>query len=213
MPKAWSYWHPDLRPHIPGCPSAVATHELRRAAQAFFKSSRAWQVTLPLVAVTANQSAVTIAFADPLVELVRVEQAWYDGQPMSMTTADDLDAANGSDWNLHTGTPYKLFQLTPGVLRLYPIPTAASTTGLKLRVSQRPSDTATGLDDEMAVKYRDDIHVGAKARLMLYPNKPWSNPSMAGVYASAFDAMVGMANFDAATSFNGARKRATPKWC
>lgn len=212
MAKAWSYWFPDLRTHVPGCPSAIAAHELRRAAQAFFKSTRAWQVTLPLVPVAANQSSVVVA-TDALAELVRLEQAWYDDKPLQMTTADDLDAAYGTDWNLTTGTPLKLYQLTPGVLRLYPTPLAASAKGLKLRVSQCPSDTATGLDDEMAVKYRDDIHVGAKARLMLYPGKPWNNPAMAGVYAAAFDAMVGKANFDASRSFNGARKRATPKWC
>lgn len=213
MAKAWSYWYPDLLAHVPGCPIPLAEHELLRAAQAFFKESRAWQDTLPLIPVSAAQAAVTVAFADPGQELVRVEQAFYDGLPIGVTTTEVLDSMFVDDWTLHTGTPSKIYQLTPGVVRLYPIPVADATNGLRLRVSIRPSESATGLADEMAVKYRDEIHMGAKARLMMYPNKPWTNLDMAAVYASSFDGVIGKANLSAARSFAAARKPARPKWC
>jgi hypothetical protein len=213
MAKAWSYWYPDLLMHVPGCPIPLAEHELRRTAQAFFKESRAWQDTLPLAPVVAGQDSVTVVFADVGQELVRVEQAFYDGASIGVTTTELLDAGFSDDWTLHYGTPFKIYQITPGVVRLYPIPSADAATGLKLRVSIRPSDLATGLADEMAVKYRDEIHLGAKARLMMYPNKPWTNMEMAAVYASAFDGVIGKANLSAARSFAVARKPANPKWC
>ncbi len=213
MAKAWSYWLPDLLPHVAGVPVLIAEHELLRAAQKFFEGSRAWQATLPAAAVAANQSTVTPVFADTGQELVRVEQAWYDGKPLDITTADDLDAELGDDWTTHTGTPSRFLQLTPGVVTLYPVPNAAAATGLKLRVSIKPSDAATGLPDEMAVKFRDGIHIGAKARLMIYKDKPWTDYNAAAGYATAFESSVTSANIDAARSFGSARKPARPKWC
>jgi hypothetical protein len=213
MAKAWSYWYPDLLTHVPGCPNPLADHELLRAAQAFFKESRSWQDTLPLIPVAVAQASIAITPPDAGQELVRVEQAFYDGLPIGVTTSEVLDSTHADDWTLHTGTPNKIYQLTPGVVRLYPIPVAAATSGLKLRVSLRPSESATGLADEMATKYRDEIHLGAKARLMMYPGKQWTNLDMAAVYSTAFDNVIGRANLSAARSFAAARKPSRPKWC
>jgi hypothetical protein len=187
--------------------------QLRRAAQAFFKDTRAWQVTQPLVAVAALQSSVVVLPADSGQELVRIEQAWFDRAPIGPTTADTLDRQFVDDWTLHTGTPNKVYQLTPGTVRLYPLPVAASVTGLKLRLSVRPSDSATGLDDEMAVKFRDDIANGAKAKLMMMNKKSWTDMDMAGIYSAAFDAACGSTSISAARSFGSARKPSNPKWC
>jgi hypothetical protein len=211
--KAWSYWYPDVLPHVPGCPNPMVDFQLRRAAQAFFKDTRAWQVTQPLVAVAALQSSVVVLPADSGQELVRIEQAWFDRAPIGPTTADTLDRQFVDDWTLHTGTPNKVYQLTPGTVRLYPLPVAASVTGLKLRLSVRPSDSATGLDDEMAVKFRDDIANGAKAKLMMMNKKSWTDMDMAGIYSAAFDAACGSTSISAARSFGSARKPSNPKWC
>lgn len=213
MAKAWSYWYTELLPHLPGCPNMLVDHELRRAAQQFFKETRAWKDDLALIAVSANQSLVPVVFADPGQELVRVEHATYDGITLGVTTTQELDAEHSDDWTLHTGTPSNIYQVTPGVVRLYPIPVSNSVTGLKLRVAIRPSDAATGLADEMAVKYRDDITAGAKSRLMLYPNKPWTNADLAVLNAGAFSGAIGVANLSAARSFGAARKPSRPKWC
>jgi len=210
----WSYWFPDLLTHVPGCPIPLAVFELRRAAQAFFKSARAWQVTQPLVPITAAQTSVTVALDSAEQELVRVEKAWLDGNSLAVQTLEGLDdSALSDDWTLHTGTPTALVQLTPGVLTLYPVPTANALTGLKLRVSVRPSDASTGVPDEMAVKFRDEIHAGAKARLMMYPGRPWSNPEMALLNAGTFEAGVGAANLAAARSFGRGRIAGRPRWC
>jgi hypothetical protein len=211
--KAWSYWYPDLMIQLVGCPQPVMDFELRRASQAFFQATRAWQVTLPALAVIAAQEVVPVVLADAGTELIRVEKAWYNGSSITPSTADALDAQFSDDWTLHTGTPDRVYQVTPGDVHLYPIPTEAPTTGLKLRVSVRPSETATGLADDMAIKFRDDIANGAKARLMMYPNVEWSNPQLAMMNMALFDAATGKTNLAAARSFGAARQAASPKWC
>lgn len=214
MAKAWSYWLPDLLPHVAGCPVLLAEHELLRAAQVFFRETRAWQETVPSLSVTvAGGGSITITNPDAGHELVRIENAWLDGIPLGVTTADDLDAAMGDDWTTHTGTPSHIYQITPGVAMLYPKPIADSATGLKVRVSVCPSDAATSVPDEMAVKFRDAIASGAKARLMIYPDKPWTNTAMAPIHAASFEAATGRGNVTAARSNGQARKPASPKWC
>lgn len=208
---AWSDWFKDLLPHVPGCPNILAAHELRRAAQAFLDQTRAWQVTQAAATVTAGQTIETISVAG--ADLVRVEKAWYDGKPMDIKTTEDMDASYADDWQIHTGTPSCLLQLTPGVLQFYPIPTVDATTGLKLRVSLKPNETATGVPHDLAMKYRSEILAGAKARLMLYPGKPWTNGDLAVISGGAFDAGVGKANLAAARSFGRGRIAARPKWC
>lgn len=207
----WSDWFKDLLPHVPGCPNILASHELLRAAQAFLIQTRAWVWTQAAVPITAGQTIETIAVSG--AQLVRVERAWYDDKPIDVRTTEELDTHFPDDWQSHTGTPSAIVQVTPGVVQLYPIPDAAATTGLKLRVSLKPSETATGLPHDLAVKYREEILAGAKARLMLYPNKPWSNDKMAIVSAGAFDAGVGMATLQAARSFGRGRISSRPKWC
>lgn len=211
--KAWSTWLPDLLPQLPGCPIPVVTHELLRASQTFFKVTRAWKATLPLIPITALQGSVTVPFSDAGQELVRVENAWYDGLEIAETTVEVLDASYPDDWSLHTGTPSKIFQITPGQVCLYPLPITASVTGLRLRVSIRPSETALGLDDEMAVRFRDDIASGAKSRLMMYAGQKWTNFDLAGANGAAFDASMGKSAAASARGFGAARVSSRPRWC
>lgn len=211
--KLWSAWLPDLLPHVPGCPTVVAEHELRRAAQAFFQQTRAWQVILPAVAVAANQAEVDVTPTDTTLDLVRVQAAAYDGKPLGKQTAEDLDAEFSDDWTAHTGTPGDYIQLTPNVLRLYPVPTVAATTGVKVRAAVAPSHTSTGLPDDLADRFWDEMHAGAKARLMLYPGKPWTNTELAAVYGQAFTNMVATATAAAARAYGQARIPARVKWC
>ncbi len=192
----------------------LAKHELRRAAQAFFASTRAWQIVLAAVPVAADQVEVPVSMNDPLEQdLVRVEAAWFDGRKLGVASVSELDSSEFGDWRARTGAPTRFYQMVPGVVCLYPTPTDAAETGLVFRVAAQPSDAATGIPNDMAVRFTDEIHEGAKARLMLYPNKPWTNLQLAGVHAGAFAAATDSANLAAAKSFSTGRLVSRPKWC
>jgi hypothetical protein len=211
--KAWSTWLPDVLPHVAGCPVLVAEHEIKRSAQLFFERSRAWSVLTAAHAVVAAQPTVTVSIADTGLELVRPEAAWYDGKGIGVATQRTMDE-QPEDWSAKTGTPTALVLLTPGVVRLYPIPTANAATGLKLRVSVRPSDTATGIPDDLAVKYREDIKLGALGRLLLQAKKPWSDGALGQGYLEAFEKRADAANVAAnVMGHSTARRAATVHWC
>lgn len=212
MAKAWSTFLPDVMPHVPGCPVAVAEHYVRRAAQAFFDRSKAWSVLTASMAVAADQAEVTVVLPDAGTELVRVEQAWLDGRTVVPATARDLDETE-ENWTQQAGTVTRVVMLTPGVVRLFRIPEAAATTGLRLRASVRPSEAATGVPDDIAVQYRDSLIMGAKGMLMTVPKKPWSS-ELGAAMLTAFEAAADAAQFSAVVRGGSvARRPARVSWC
>jgi hypothetical protein len=212
MAKAWSYWYPDLVPQLTGCPDPVIDYELRRVAQDFFERTRAWQVIQAPVAIAKAQALVNIVPADPGQELVRIERAWLDGRPINVTSADTLDARFPDDWSTREGTTTDLVPLSPGVMQLFPLPAAAASTGLKLRLSVRPSDTATGIQDDMAVAWREALACGCRGRLMLQADKPWTNTTMGPLDTSKYEAAVAKANLKAALAYAGGRIASRPSF-
>ena len=210
---AWTYWLPDLLPTVPGCPQVLALHEIKRAAQDLMRASRAWQAELPAQAVAADAATVTLTPPSG-AEVVQVERAWVDGKRLPQVAPDVLDMERGDNWTEHTGAgPTHFVQLQPEVLRLYPIPTAPAATGLVARVSLCPADSAEGLDDGLARRYRNVILAGARARLMLMPGKAWSSPELALAAAAGFQGGVDSAHHDAIRGFGRGMPRARPNWC
>lgn len=209
--KLWSSWLPDVLPHVPGCPIPVVLHELRRAAQEYLKATRAWQVTLAPIAVLAGTTSTTIAM-DADKSLIRIESAWYDGARLELVTSAKLDGDNSDDWRLHTGTPHSLLQFSPGAATLYPVPHANSSIGLKIRASVFPSDASAGLADEIGAKFSNEIIVGAKGRLMIYPGKLWTNLDIGAACIQQFNDLIDRGAAAAARSFVQGRIASRPHW-
>jgi len=211
--KLWRDWFPDLLPDVAGCPNVLAKHHLRRAAQTFLEKTRAWRVLLDPVPVLANASEIEVKPTDAAMELVRVESVYLGTQKLKPETIETLEATMGDDWTEHKGKPERYIQLRPGFVILYPAPEVDYPEGLSVRASVCPSDTATGLPDDIAYRYWDEIHMGAKSRLMLMPKKKWTDFTLGAALGQAFQSMVDKANVDAARAFGKARIPAKVKWC
>ncbi len=209
----WAEWFPDVVPQVPGCPQPIVEHEIRRASQAFFEGTRAWQGWLDPVPVLAGEQAVAIIADDAEQEVIRLESALFDGRPLAVYPAGEMDSMFGDDWTLHTGAPSAITMDGPTTVRLYPSPSSNSVTGLKCRVSVRPSEAATGIPDEYWRRYRGHISAGAKAGLMIHAGKPWSNPEMAAMFGAAFSASIADVCIKAAKAFGRGRIPSRPTWC
>ncbi len=215
--KNWSYWLPDVLPHVVGCPIPIAEHEIKRSAQSFFRESKSWRVEVGPFSVTANQETVSISAGSADLEILEVEPSsvYYDGDRLTSVTPQVLGNSFCQNWRDERGQPERFYFLSPEEMRLYPIPNVNATTGIACRVHVLPSDDATGIDDAVARKFREPIYIGARARLMLYPNVAWSNPNMAAVYGQAFATAVSKAKEEAARAYSQARITAysRSKWC
>ena len=208
---AWSVFVPEIQPKVPGCPVFSIWLEVKRAAQDLFSRSFAWKETLPDQAVSAGATSVVIDTGDTEKDLVKADTVWLDGRKLQRKTVDELNASGTDDWRTHTGVPYAFVQISPESLILYPKPVSAGT--LRVFAALQPSETATGIPDDMARQYRDTLIAGARSRLMLDTDKAWSNPGMGAIEQNKYEAGVGSAQHQAATGFGNGRITARKKWC
>lgn len=209
--KLWSTWFPDIFPHVPGCPAPIIVHELRRAAQEYLKATRAWKVTLSTIPVLAGATSITIPL-DADKSLIEIETAWYDGRKLDLVMPSKLDSDFNDDWRLHTGTPSALVQFSPGIVCLYPVPIANAVTGLKVCASMYPSDTATGLTDEIGTKFFNELAIGAKGKLMIYPAKTWTNLDIGAACIQQFNGFIDSGTVKVARGYVGGRIASRPHW-
>jgi len=121
-------------------------------------------------------------------KIAQVMVAWYDGVPLEPVNADELDDLN-QDWTTETGTPKHLVMLVDDVVTLYPAPDQRGKV-LKIRAALTPSRDAAEVDDVLYEDYVEDIAAGAKAKLCMSPNKIYTNPQLAAMFASKFKAGI-----------------------
>lgn len=202
----WSSWFNDVLPEAPGALKPVVEHAIRRAAQEFFLRSKVWKtsVTLDLL---AGEPVSSIDAGD---SLAMVELLNASGVHLRLTD-EDMQDLYGPEWRTATGPVTDLIVVLPGMLRAYPIPVA--DVSFELLMSVQPGDNATGIPDDLAMRYRDAIAAGALSRLMLSPKKPYSDDARGQLKRAEFEAGIGQAYSDRASAFGTARIRRKTRWC
>lgn len=123
-------------------------------------------------------------------------KAWLNDAPIDPISPDDLDNEFnnttfgwvGTNWRTDVNLPtrwYMADDLTVG-LALAP----CATGNLRILAALKPSRASTTFPNWIYERYIETIAHGAKAKVMMIPKKPYSNP-VAGVYHSQqFDAQV-----------------------
>lgn len=202
----WESFFDDVMPEVPGALTPVVAHAIKRAAQEFFQRSKVWKTDVTITA----QAGVPNYVLDAGDQLSPGEVISAQSLKIHLTD-EDMEAAYGNDWRQATGPAIALFQTMPGSVRLYPAPDE-NGQAVVLSVSVYPSDEATGIPDDLAVRYRKGIASGALASLMLSSKKPYSDPNLGIDHRAKFEAAIGQAISDRASGFGLARSRRVVGW-
>ena len=153
MIKGWETFHPDVLPDIePGKPIPLVNRHLMRSAQYFCDVTRAWRITLDAITLASGITEYDIEL-EPGTELVRIEEATIDGQPLAVWRAG-REPYEGSR-----------YVLTPDGRSIQVSWTPSGAMTLVLTITARPGDSATGVDEALAARYSKVIADGAKASL------------------------------------------------
>lgn len=209
---ALSLIYPQVLPEVPGCPTILAEHHIREAAIEFCERTMIHQHEHSLIAGVADQR--TYAFVPPANTVVsRVIEAWYNDQRIWPKTPDELSRMY-SNWLTQDGTPAWYTQVNERNIELVPKPSANLADALRLRVTLKPSKTATVIEQHIQEEHGTKIAYGAKARLMAMAgdNVPWSNPTMAAMYDGLFNNEIGLLLTKVTKGFGRARLRTTPQY-
>ena len=179
-----------ILPYVPGCPDPAVDQAVMDAATEFAERTQLLftiEAPIPLVNGVSTYSVTTVTGI--AVSLIRhVYCGTRELDPVTPSSLhDQLPAWQTSESS--EPTHYSCFG-EPGTITVYPAPQRVSTEALRIVASWEPAFGATQLPDELVTGYARDIVEGAKARLMLMPDRKWTNLPLAGLAQNNFEAGV-----------------------
>lgn len=200
---------PDLLRDCPGVPRAVALHELRMAAIQFCIETRFWRENIVPIQTQMNIEVTEyeVFCLAPETQVVSMITLQADGRPLEAHTEDNLDR-NETGWRSLTGVPKRFIAPSAAWIRPFPIAVDAVVT-LTGKIAVAPTPTGNFLLDDLYNLHGSDIASLAKSRLMLMPNKPWSNENLAIYYGGMASRGQVKATTTASKNFSAAPQRGT----
>lgn len=200
---------PYVLPSVPTCSNMLAIQNIRRAAIDLCQRSRIWRSTQhPLP--TGNEMCEYEFEPPETAERVRVEWVTYEGRQLTPTTEHQLFKCD-PEWVKQRGAPTHFLEMNTQAVRLWPVPagwfSAADSSlfmapagdsleadiaydsqpcAVTIRISCKPSITASGMDGLVLDDHYSAIVNGALAYLFMTPGHPWSDPVIGQSYQAAF---------------------------
>ena len=146
-------------PDVPGCPNALIKNEVLSSAIELCERSSIYTVKLTeQVLKDAESLTLTLPVNTGLVEINKIV--------VDDVTTYEID---------NDGTTIDFDGK------------AASDYTMAVYVSLKPLRNATALPDILFNDWYQTIAAGAKAKLMVMPEKPWTNLKVAGLHSQVFD--------------------------
>lgn len=189
-------FYPQILSVLPKCPKVLVREMILMAATELCEKALIWreiQTAYSIVSGTRDYTYTAPAGA----RVFKCMSAELDGVPVDWETPENLDLWFPG-WRLpastvQTGGTFALTQISTTAFMLVPKPSANGT--LILDVAYSPLKTATSLPDFLYQDYYEAIAAGAKARLQIMNDKPWTELTQAAVNAKLFsDALIEASN-------------------
>lgn len=178
MTIAFSAMAADVSPFLPGCPSLVIAHTMRKMAIDLCVTARVWRQDLAPITLTPGQVSYTLV--SPLA-YARVESV-YSGNTVVDTVKRRLSIMSYEDaiklfpsWPEEYSSPSPQWIVTrdPGVIQLAPVPDTAGTMNLVAELT--PLLTADLWSATMYNQFHRVLFHGTLAELMAMPERSWSD--------------------------------------
>lgn len=177
---------PLVTPFALSVPDPVATHYVRQAAIDFCSRTRAWREVSEFASTGAVSQALTVPAQSSLFE---IERAWFR-------------MSNTARWEQLERIPYTEIdqnQLTEAVAEnaqaqvisqsgYNTVTILPRTTGFcKVSMFLKPKSDADSLPDFLFADFMTTIADGALSYILLLPEQPFTNPSLAGIKLTMFN--------------------------
>lgn len=187
----------NVMPDLPGCTYELAINAIRNAAIEFCEKTLILQADHDPVTVVAG--ITDYDFAPPSGSLVvKVMQAWYKKRHLKPLAPDEIrrpEVYNRAFVGADVGRtePTYILQKSSETFSVYPVPAEKATSAITMRVAYKPTRNSTQCDELLFQDYAEGIAHGAKARLMMSPAKPYTNPQLAAAEMQLFQQAINVA--------------------
>lgn len=184
--RTWDVLFPDVLPLVLGCPEPTVERALLRAAREFCAKTRCWRADLDRITTRAATSAYDLSYPSQ-ADAVEFVNATMDGQEIDIdvvdqTTAQDRQAGNHGSRRILTWDQRSIVVM--------PTPAAAGALIVITAILQ-PSESATGVPNDIGDRYREEIACGALARLLAMPKTEWTDKGTADRKEAEFKGHIG----------------------
>lgn len=192
-----------ILPYITGCPIPVVVNAVREAAIEFCERTHAWREDLAPIDVVAGTYAYDLGVAAPATgEVIVPLVVKHNGVALSPEINVDIRTAYPDDPDtVNISVPLHYQFTEQQTIRLVPVPNESITGGLKIFAALRPLRSATGMDEAVLTKWGSIIEMGALYRLLVMPEKGWSNLKLGEHFGKRFVAACNIANAEARKGF------------
>lgn len=197
---------PEIEPEVEFCPLELMLREVRNSLRRLCEFGLVWRYLPDETVNVANQRTYPIPYlSSPATDPVKVLYLAIDDTEIKPKTVAWLDRHNAG-WRTQTtergGTWYT--QVSPANILLVPYLSATGTADtLNWEVALMPALDADAVDEQLYIHWRQAVGFGAKAALMMMPNKRWSNKPQGLDYYRLFQRDLTTARAAFERSFTG----------
>jgi hypothetical protein len=191
--KTWADFDSYYLHEVQGCTYLTAANALRMAAQEFCERTKCWRATLDAVPMVTGTSVYDFDL-DTEQTLVKLLSAKLDDQDIGLLLHDQ-----------DGGTMPGICALSPSEFLIQPTPVTGQEVVIKAVLM--PSNSASGIEDDLFAQYARAIAMGAKAILFAMAYQPFTNPTAAMVARLEFETAIGNTTIRVAKAFSSAPLR------
>lgn len=196
----------EVLPSLAADPSdPVTENAIKRAVIEFCSAAWVWKDLSDPIDVTAGESYYDLEPPNGS-DIAVVMDVSYNGEPIEAKSLSWLDN-NIPGWRTTTGTPKYYTQVDLDQVILAPVPPDNLTSGLMVTLALQPSQNASSLPRWIANQHLYALADGAIARLMLMPNKPWTDLANGDARRARFEAAIANARASASSALGRAATR------
>jgi len=196
----------DVLPSLAADPSdPVTEYAIKRACIEFCSGSWIWKHLPDPIDVVAGENAYDLE-SPAGSDISAVMAAEHNVVPLDPKNVEWLNREIPG-WRTTRRTPKYFTQVDTEQVILAGVPDANIASGLTLTLALQPSQSSTGLPKWIATQYLYDLADGAISRLMLMPNKPWTDLQNGADRRAKFDAAIANARANAVSALGRAPTR------
>jgi len=196
----------EVLPYLAADPSdPVTENAIKRSVIEFCSGSWIWKHLPDPLDVVAGENTYDL---EPLpgTDVTTVLAAELDGVPLA---PKDIPWLNREipRWRTVAARPKYFTQVDTEQVLLAALPDANITAGLTLTLALQPSQAATGFPKWIFNQYLYVLAEGALAKLMMMPNKPWTDIKNGADRRTKFEAGIANARASAVSALGSAPQR------
>jgi len=186
-----------ILPFVPGCPEPTVDQAVMDAVIEFADRTQAIFTTSTPVPLVDGRSTYYV-FGDYGLEPDLIRGVYVGPRELTHATQSRLHDLIPSWQTAESSEPtvYTTFEES-GSITVYPKPRNVNGGALTIVATWSPGLDATSFPDELGRRYFRDLAEGAKARLMMMPDRKWTNPQLGAICQGKFDSGISDARIEA----------------